>query len=91
MRKRDNFYHKQKSGSNKDRCHFKQVKHLAQRKNKIADENYLADTFGVGCGDGFWGFFNLFKKIVGRIIRGYLHLKIKKIFCIVEMLKKQAC
>ena len=57
MRKRDNFYHKQKSGSNKDRCHFKQVKHLAQRKIKIAHEKYLADTLGVGCGDGFWGFF----------------------------------
>ena len=32
MRKRDKLYHKQKSGSNKDRCHFKQVKHLVQRE-----------------------------------------------------------
>ncbi|MCG7865188.1 MAG: hypothetical protein JAY74_02330 [Candidatus Thiodiazotropha taylori] len=52
IRKRDNLYHKQKSGSNKDRCHFKQVKHLVQRKIKIAHENYLADILGVGSGDG---------------------------------------
>ena len=52
MRKRDKLYHKQKSGSNKDRCHFKQVKHLVQRKIKTAHENYLADILGVGSGDG---------------------------------------
>ena len=52
MRKRDKLYHKQKSESNKDRCHFKQVKHLVQRKIKIALENYLADILGVGSGDG---------------------------------------
>ena len=51
MHKRDKLYHKQKSGSNKDRCHFKQVKHLVQRKIKIAHENYLADILGVGSGD----------------------------------------
>ena len=52
MRKRDKLYHKQKSGSNKDRCHFKQVKHLLQRRNKIAHENYFADILGVGSCDG---------------------------------------
>ena len=40
---KDKLYHKQKSGSNKDRCHFKQVKILVQRKIKTAHENYLAD------------------------------------------------
>ena len=48
MRKRDKLYHKQKSGSNKDRCHFKQVK----RKIITAHEHYLADILGVGSGDG---------------------------------------
>ena len=52
MRKRDMLYHKQNRGSNKDRCHFKQVKHLVQRKIKTAHENYLADILGVGSGDG---------------------------------------
>ena len=52
MCKRDKLYHKQKSGSSKDRCHFKQVKHLVQRKIKTAHENYLADILGVGSGDG---------------------------------------
>ena len=52
MRKRDKLYHKQKSGSNKDRCHFKQVKHLVQRKIKTAHENYFADILGVGSDDG---------------------------------------
>ena len=52
MRKRDKLCHKQNSGSNKDRCHFKQVKHLMQRKIKTAHENYLADVLGVVSGDG---------------------------------------
>ena len=51
MRKRDKLYEKQKSGSGKDRCHFKSVKHLVQLKIKISYENYLADILGVGSGD----------------------------------------
>ena len=51
MRKRDKLYQKQKSGSGKDRCHFKRVKHLVQLKIKISYENYLADILGVGSGD----------------------------------------
>ena len=50
-----------------------------QRKIKTAHENYLADILGVGSGDGDEnpGFsskklFNLLK-IVGKIIRAYLH------------------
>ena len=52
MRKRDKLYQKQKSGSNKDRCHFKRVKHLVQQKIKNSHENYLADILGVGSSDG---------------------------------------
>ena len=48
MRKRDKLYQKQKTGSGKDRCHFKRVKHLVQLKIKISYENYLADILGVG-------------------------------------------
>ena len=51
MCKRDKLYQKQKSGSGKDRCHFKGVKHLVQLKIKISYENYLADILGVGSGD----------------------------------------
>ena len=36
MRKRDKLFQKQKSGSGKDRCHFKRVKHLVQLKIKIS-------------------------------------------------------
>ena len=50
VRKRDKLYQKQKSGSCKDRCHFKRVKHLVQLKIKISHENYLADILG----GGFW-------------------------------------
>lgn len=46
MCKRYKLYQKQKSGSNKDRCHFKRVKHLVQQKIKIAYENYLAGILG---------------------------------------------
>ena len=52
MRKRDKLNQKQKSGSNKDRCHFKRVKHLVQQKIKNSHENYLADILGVGSSDG---------------------------------------
>ena len=48
MRKRDKLYQKQKTGSGKDRCHFKRVKHLVQLKIKNSYENYLADILGVG-------------------------------------------
>ena len=51
MRKRDKLYQKQKTGSGKDRCHFKRVKHLVQLKIKISYENYLADILGVGSCD----------------------------------------
>ena len=34
LRKRDKLNQKQKSGSGKDRCHFKRVKHLVQLKIK---------------------------------------------------------
>ena len=40
VRKRDKLYQKQKSGSNKDRCIFKRVKHLVQQKIKNSHENY---------------------------------------------------
>ena len=52
MRKRDKLYQKQKSASNKDRCHFKRVKHLVQQKIKNSHENYLADILGMGSSDG---------------------------------------
>ena len=51
MRKRDKLYQKQKTGSGKDRCHFKRVKHLVQLKIKISYENNLADILGVGSCD----------------------------------------
>ena len=51
MCKRDKLYQKQKTGSGKDRCHFKRVKHLVQLKIKISYENYLADILGVGSCD----------------------------------------
>ena len=51
MCKRDKLFQKQKSGSGKDRCHFKRVKHLVQLKIKISYENYLADILGVGSDD----------------------------------------
>ena len=52
LRKRDKLYQKQKSRSNKDRCHFKRVKHLVQQKIKNSHENYLADILRVGSSDG---------------------------------------
>ena len=52
MRERDKLYQKQKSGSNKDKCQFKQVKHLVHRNIKIAHEIYFADILWVGSGDG---------------------------------------
>ncbi|MCG8046380.1 MAG: hypothetical protein JAY66_11960 [Candidatus Thiodiazotropha taylori] len=48
IRKRDKLYQKQKSGTTKDRYHFKQVKHLVQGKIRQAYNNYLADILGVG-------------------------------------------
>ena len=53
IRKRDKLYQKQKSGTARDRYHFKQVKHLIQSKTKHAHNNYLADILGVGsAGEG---------------------------------------
>ena len=48
MRKRDKLFHMQKnSGKNKDRHHFKQVKHLIQTKIRTAYDNYLQDLLGL--------------------------------------------
>lgn len=50
IRKRDKLYQKQKSGTSKDKYHFKQVKHLVKKKIKIAYNNYLLDILGLGTG-----------------------------------------
>ena len=48
MWKRDNFFHVQRnSAKNKDRHHFKQVKHLIQTKIRTACDNYLQDLLGL--------------------------------------------
>ena len=48
MRKRDKlFYMQRNSGKNKDRHHFKQVKHLIQNKIRTAYDNYLQDLLGL--------------------------------------------
>ena len=60
IRKRDKLYQKQKSGTARDRYHFKQVRHLIQSKIKQAYNNYLADILGVGSAGegGDTGFYN---------------------------------
>ena len=48
MQKRDKLFHMQRnSGKNKDRHHFKQVKHLIQSKIRTAYDNYLKDLLGL--------------------------------------------
>ena len=46
--KRDRLYQKQKSGSIRERQHFKNVRHLVQSKLKSAYNNYLLDILGLG-------------------------------------------
>ena len=61
IRKRDKLYQKQKSGTARDRFHFKQVKNLIQNKIKHAYNNYLTGILGVSskgvcvCGGGGGG------------------------------------
>ena len=52
IRKRDRLFHVQKSfGRNRDRHHFKQVKHHIQTEIKSANHNYLQDILAAQSAD----------------------------------------
>ena len=54
MRKRDKLFHMQRNfGKNKDRHHFKQVKHLIQTKIRTVYDNYLKDLLGLAAQNAY--------------------------------------